>query len=303
MLNRRRFIGQSAAAALALPLRSLLALPQKPAADTLIDSHVHVFKRDPAFPYALGAKTPAEDASVEMLLDLMRANGVERTVLIQVIHYRWDNRYLASVLKSYPGMFHGVCRVNPEDTAAPDTLSELTEQGFRGVRLSPAATAEGDWIRGLLMPPLWRRCNQLKVPMTVLTSVTRLPDLVPLIEANPELTVVIDAMADCPLDRPDELKWLLDLARYPKVFVKITDLWVLSKQAYPYLDAQEQVKKLYQSFGAERLMWATNWPVSLQQLPYARIVELYRDHMQIFTPADRETVLYKSVQQVWPFGL
>jgi hypothetical protein len=110
-----------------------------------------------------------------------------------------------------------VCRVDPEDPKAPDQLSRLTEeQGFHGVRISPGAGVEGDWLRGPLMPPLWKRCAQLKVPMTVLTPVTRLPDLVPLIEQNPELIVVIDHMADCPLDRPDDLKLLTDLAPYPK---------------------------------------------------------------------------------------
>ena len=41
----------------------------------LIDSHVHVWKHDPAFPFAAGAHPPAQDASAEMLLDLMKANG------------------------------------------------------------------------------------------------------------------------------------------------------------------------------------------------------------------------------------
>ena len=72
--------------------------------------------------------------------------------------------------------FQGVCRVDPLDPAAPDHLAQLTEQGFRGVRLSPAADAAGDWIRGPLMPPLWQRCAQLKVPMTLLVPITRVPD-------------------------------------------------------------------------------------------------------------------------------
>jgi predicted TIM-barrel fold metal-dependent hydrolase len=305
VLNRRRFLAQSAAGMFALPLRGVPAAhpasaPMKP---LMIDSHVHVFKRDPQFPFAPGANPPAQDASVEVLLDLMRANNVARTVIIQVIHYRWDNSYLAGVLKRYPTTFHGVCRVNPEDPAAPDQLSLLTADGFRGVRLSPAASAEGDWIRGSLMPPLWRRCNELKVPMTVLAPVTRLPDLVPLIEANPDLTVVIDHMADCPLDRPDQLKLLLNLARYPKVFVKATDLWVLSKQPYPYPDAQDQVKRLLESFSAKRLMWATNWPVSLKELPYERLVELYRDHFNFLTREEHREILSRTVQRIWPFGL
>ena len=305
MFTRRRFLAQSAASLIALPLRRMMATTTESTTyrPLMIDSHVHVFKRDPQFPFAAGAKPPAEDASAEMLLSLMKANNVARTVIIQVIHYRWDNSYLASVLKRYPAIFHGVCRVNPEDPAAPDHLSQHTQDGFHGVRLSPDATAQGDWIRGPLMLPLWRRCNELKVPMTILAPVTRLPDLVPLIEANPELTVVIDHMADCPLDRPDLLKLLLDLARYPKVFVKITDLWTLSRQPYPYPDAQDQVKRLYATFGPRRLMWATNWPVSLQQLPYARLVELYRDHVNFFSREDREEILSKTVQRVWPFGL
>ena len=315
MPTRRRFLAQATASALAISGCPTLfassaervgeqsSSPAAKRAPLLIDSHVHIFEHNPQFPFAAGAHPPAEDAPVEKLLDLMHANSVVRTVIIQVIHYKWDNSYLLSVLKRYPSTFHGVCRVNPEDPAAPDHLSELTAQGFRGVRISPAADATGDWIRGPLMPPLWRRCNQLKVPMTVLAPVTRMPDLVPLIEANPELTVVIDHMADCPLDRPDLLQLLLNLARYPRVFVKITDMWVLSKQPYPYPDAQDQAKRLLERFGAQRLMWATNWPVSLVQLPYAKIVELYRDHLNFVTPEEREEILSKTVQRVWPFGL
>jgi L-fuconolactonase len=299
MTTRRRFLMQSAATLAAA--RSSISIAET--APVLIDSHVHVFARNPQFPFAQGAKPPAQDAPPEMLLSLMRANGVSRTVLIQVIHYKWDNSYLANVLQRYPREFQGVCRVNPQDPAAPDHLSALTAQGFRGVRISSAATAEGDWIRGPLMPPLWRRCNELGVPMTVLVPITRVPDLVPLIEANPNLTVVIDHMADCPLDRPDQLKFLLDLARYPKVFVKLSDMWALSHQPYPYPDAQDQVKRLLQAFGSSRLMWDTNWPVSLAQLPYAKIVELYRDHLPFLNRSEREDILSKTVQHIWPFGL
>jgi L-fuconolactonase len=170
MMNRRHFIAASIASSLAGRADASFASPLSGKRPLLIDSHVHVWKHDPAFPFAQGAHPPPEDATVEMLLELMEANAVDRTVLIQVIHYRWDNSYLADVLKRYPGRFKAVCRVNPEDPKAPDQLSRLTEeQGFHGVRISPGAGEEGDWIRGSLMPPLWRRCAQLKVPMTILT--------------------------------------------------------------------------------------------------------------------------------------
>ncbi|MBV9251452.1 MAG: amidohydrolase, partial [Acetobacteraceae bacterium] len=164
---------------------------------------MHVWRHDPRFPFAEGANVPARDAAPETLLGLMRANGVERTVIIQVIHYRYDNRYLASVLKQYPGLFKGVSRVDPLNPEAPDHVSRLVEEdGFRGVRLSPGADAAGDWIDGPFMLPLWKRCEKLKVPMTILAPISRMPAVGRLVDQCPDLTLVIDHMADCPVNRP-----------------------------------------------------------------------------------------------------
>ncbi len=270
----------------------------------IIDSHVHVWKKDPRYPWAKETTNPPDnDATAETLLDLMNKNGVARTVIIQVIHYRWDNSYLADVLKQYPNEFHGVARVNPEDPGAPDHLSRLVEQQrFRGVRLSPAGNASGDWIRGPLMPPLWKRANDLKTPMTLLAPVARMPDAALLIEKFPDLTVVIDHMADCPIDQPKELEKLIALARYPKVFVKISHTWSLSKQPYPWLDAQEHVKRLHAAFGPRRLMWGTDWPVSARHASYEKTLAVVRDDMKFLNDEDKSWILSKTIERVWPFA-
>jgi predicted TIM-barrel fold metal-dependent hydrolase len=272
------------------------------AQERIIDPHVHVWKHDPKFPFAQGARVPERDATPETVLGLMKANGVSKTVIIQVIHYRYDNAYLASVLKQYPGTFLGVCRVDPLNPAAPDHLSQLTEQGFRGVRISPSGDAAGDWIGGPLMPPLWKRCGELKVPMTVLAPITRMPDVGRLLEKMPELTVVIDHMADCPIDRPAELEKLIALERYPNVFVKISHTWSISKQPYPWLDAQEYVKRLHQAFGPRRLMWATDWPIVEDRSTYSRALSVVRDEMKFLNAEDRRWMLCQTIERVWKFA-
>jgi len=268
----------------------------------IIDPHVHVWKHDSAFPFAEGARPPDRDATPDTLLYLMKANGVARTVIIQVIHYRYDNSYLASVLKRYPNTFQGVCRVDPLDPAAPDHLSRLTAQGFRGVRLSPAGNASGDWFHGTLMPPLWKRCSDLKVPMTVLAPITRMPEVGALLEKLPELTVVIDHMADCPIEQPAELEKLIALKRYPKLFVKISHTWSISRQPYPWLDAQEYVKRLHQAYGPQRLMWATDWPIVEGNSTYARALSVVRDEMKFLNADDLSWMLSKTIERVWPFA-
>jgi predicted TIM-barrel fold metal-dependent hydrolase len=294
-LTRRTFLATTGAAAMS----TLTAAPTY----RLIDPHVHVWKHDPAFPFAPGANVPARDAEPETLLSLMKANSVERTVIIQVIHYRWDNSYLASVLKKYPGTFQGVARVNPEDPAAPDHLSSLTDQGFRGVRLSPSGNATGDWFRGPLMPPLWKRAYDLKVPMTVLAPITRMPEVGLLLERTPDLTVVIDHMADCPVDQPAELEKLIALKRYPNLYVKVSHAWSLSKQAYPWKDAQQHIKRLYDSLGPQRLMWATDWPIiENSKATYAQALTLVRDDMEFLNADDKSWILSKTIEKVWPFA-
>lgn len=269
----------------------------------IIDPHVHVWKHDPRFPFVPKANVPSYDATPESLLKLMHTNGVCQTVIIQVIYYRYDNSYLASVLRQYPQYFRGVCRVDPLDPHAPDHLSAISAQpGFRGVRLSPVAGPEGDWILGPLMPPLWQRCHSLRIPMTILAPITRMRDLQPLIEKFPDLTVVIDHMADCPVQWPRELNSLISLARYPKVYVKISHTWSLSKQPYPWLDAQQLVKRLYDAFGPQRLMWATDWPIAKELASYRQRLAVVRDDMNFLNASDKEWMLCKTVEQVWPFA-
>jgi predicted TIM-barrel fold metal-dependent hydrolase len=288
-VSRRTFLAAAAASPFLMDYR-------------ILDPHVHVWKHDPAYPFAAGAHAPDRDATPEMLLDLMHANGVSKTVIIQVIHYKYDNRFLADVLKRFPGTFQGVCRVDPLDAAAPDHLAHLTEQGFRGVRLSPSGDASGDWFRGPLMPPLWKRCSELKVPMTVLAPITRMPDVAELLEKLPDLTVVIDHMADCPIDKPAELEKLIALKRYPRLFVKISHTWSISKEPYPWPDAQQYVKRLYDAYGPQRLMWATDWPIVEGRSTYARALSVVRDEMKFLNADDREWILSKTIERVWPFG-
>lgn len=270
----------------------------------IIDPHVHVWKSDPRFPWAKETTNlPPRDATPEMLLELMKKHGVEKTVIIQVIYYRYDNSYLLSVLRQYPQYFQGVARVDPLNPAAPDHLSQLTEQGFRGVRLSPASDASGDWIRGPLMPPLWKRCEQLKVPMTILAPITRMPDIGRLADQFPDLTIVIDHMADCPVDQPQELEKLIALKRHPKLFVKVSHTWSLSRQPYPWLDAQEHVKRLHQAFGPERLMWATDWPmIEMRGARYEQALTVVRDDMKFLNARDKEWILSRTIERVWPFS-
>jgi len=122
-----------------------------------------------------------------------------------------------------------------------------------------------------------------------------------LIDSYPGLTVVIDHMADCPADHPDELRKLIDLKRHPKLFVKISHTWSLSKQPYPWLDSQELVKRLYDSFGPQRLMWATDWPIVENVSTYTQAFTVVHDDMKFLNEEDKSWIMSRTIERVWPF--
>src|SRR5262249_54572123 len=116
------------------------------------------------------------------------------------------------------------------------------------------------------------------------------------------LDICIDHMADCPIGQADELKKLLALARFPRVFVKISHLWSLSKQKYPYADTHDLVKRLYDRFGPQRLMWGTDWPGGEEHWGCGRRAPLSREDIKFCTAADRRWILGGTALKLWPFA-
>ena len=154
------------------------------------------------------------------------------------------------------------------------------------------------------MPPLWKAPRvRAKYPMQILAPVSRMPDIAALTERFPELTVVIDHMADCPVDKPRR-NWK-SCSRWSAIrrcSSRSRTPGRSRSQAYPYRDAQEQVKRLYHAFGPKRLMWGTDWPIVEASCKLLQALTVVRDEMKFLNEDDLSWILSKTVERVWPFS-
>src|SRR5262245_26331367 len=132
LASRRDFLQTAATVgagtALGFPFHGL-AMGDESKPPRIIDPHVHVWKNDPRYPWPKElANPPKEDALPSTLLQLMKAHGVEKTVIVHVIYYRWDCRYAGDTIKAQRDRCMGVCRVDPTADSAADDLTRWVRE-------------------------------------------------------------------------------------------------------------------------------------------------------------------------------
>lgn len=262
----------------------------------IIDSHLHVWSGDfERFPFAAGRRE-TEPAPVELLNEEMAAAGVDRAVIVQPIHYLYDNRYVADCLRRFPGRFAAIGLLDHKAPDAPDRLERLVcEDGFSGLRIhltsrveAPAAWAAPD------QDPLWQRAQALGASFCIHGPAADLAAVAPIIARFPGVRVALDHQGGVPATG-DEGGRLLDevaaLARHGNVYIKLSPQPQRSSQPYPHRDTFDLYRRLLAAYGPRRAMWGTNFPGVLRQTGYAQALALFQRHLDGVSDEDRPWLL------------
>lgn len=304
---------------LLLPLIGLQpvgASTEGPAKGLVIDTHMHVWSDDEdrfpfAHPYDPKFAPPRLAASVDRVVKEMEAHGVSHCVLVQTIYHGWDNRYLAHCLKADPKRFRGQGLIDPTDPDVAGKLEEVMKiPGMAGVRLSPIYyKGKDNWLTGKSSDALWKKAEELGAVFNFFIAAEQLPKLETMLKRFPKVRVVIDHFAYVDLTGKGaeaDTRKLLALAKYPNVWVKVSELMVLSpSKKYPYRDTYPLVKAVYEAFGADRLLWGTGFPGATRAQAGRPSLEeelaLIRKEMPFFSEEDRLKILGGNAAKLWGF--
>lgn len=96
------------------------------------DTHCHVWGPLARFPYAESRPYTPPERDKTVLAALHQRLGIERTVVVQAIVYRNDNRAVLDAIAERPRARRGIALIDAEITEAE--LQKLHEGGIRGVR-------------------------------------------------------------------------------------------------------------------------------------------------------------------------
>ena len=244
----------------------------------MIDSHVHLWRLGQngcAWPTP-DLKAIYRDFTLDDLRRVVQPVGVNQVVLVQSQEDDSDTAWLLSVARD--PLIAGV--VGWTDFQKPDAPAQIgrlaSNPSLRGLR-PMVQDRESGWYDDAVLDPAFAAMTALQLVLDALVRPRHLPSLLRLALRHPDLSIVIDHAAKPVPDDLDRWSEQIDLlARLPNVACKLSGLLTELPPGAPPRAAAPVFDHLWNIFGAERLIWGSDWPVLRLAGDYASWLEQCR---------------------------
>lgn len=266
-----------------------------------IDCHCHIF--DPEhFPYTTDtAYRPSggEISTADYFSHVLAAYGVQHALLVQPNSgYGSDNRCMLDAIHRGKGTFKGIA-IASHDTSDSE-LADLKAQGIVGIAHNVAMLGEAYYAQ---YDALWKRLAKAGMFVQVQVAGDQMARLAPRLKSC-EAQILVDHHG-----RPDisagisapGFQALLDLAKTARCYVKLSGYDKFSEQAFPFSDAEPFTQALFEAFGPDHCLWASDWPHlrAVRRLDYGVLARL----LQKVIPDDqaRARIFYETPKRIFGF--
>jgi len=259
-----------------------------------IDAHQHFWQYDPGRDTWITAEMSRirRDFLPGDLAAVLSESRIDGTVAVQADQSERETEFLLGLAEQHP-LIRGV--VGWVDLRAPDLPARLerflTFDRFRGVRHVAQAEpddflARDDVARGIA------RLGPLGLTYDILVYAHQLPAALALVERIPDQPFVVDHLAK-PAIRGGLLdpwaRHMRELAACSHVCCKVSGLVTEADwQRWQPEDLRPYLDVVFETFGADRLMFGSDWPVCLLAASYRRVVELIEDYARHLSAVDQE---------------
>jgi predicted TIM-barrel fold metal-dependent hydrolase len=276
MISRREWmLGAFAIAAQAKEMRRManaLVSGDSGHQGILIESHIHLFAGDPRFPYNSGSYAPHK-LPVEEYVKFSGEAHIDHAVVVHPEPYQDDHRYLEYCFaqEPSPGFFKGTCLFDPIAPETPKRMQALVKRNpgrIVALRIhetheagTPSTTSGLIRDRDLKNPQMtvtWRAAHELGLAIQIHCIPHYAVAIGELARKFQETPVILDHLARPGQGTTEEYDRILKLAQIPRVYMKYspTGVATASKQPFPHPDAKPLVKRVYDAFGADKIILA-----------------------------------------------
>lgn len=264
----------------------------------IIDSHQHFWKYDPVKYSWIGEEMAKirRDFLPNDLQPVLERNDVDGTVLVQADQSENETVFLLELAEKSAFVKGVVGWVDLSGDDVEERLLHFKKNSlFKGVRHT-VYDKHGEFM----LEPAFQRgiaaLGKLELTYDLLVFDYQLPGAIELVQNFPKQQFVLDHMAKPQISAkgPSE-RWkndIQELAASENVFCKISGMFTEAPDLQwerfdftPYLDV------VAKAFGPERLMFGSDWPVSLSAATYEDVLRFIRTYFTSWSAADLQKVM------------
>lgn len=226
---------------------------------------------------------------------LLEESGIDATVAVQAAPTVAETEYLLALARQNDFIL-GV--VGWADFTAPNAAQQIAaladDPALVGLRPMIQDIADNDWMLGDALTPAFEALIDADLTFDALVKPWHLKNLNRLLARHSDMRVVVDHGAK-PQIRDGSLDgWADDmaaLARDTSAWCKLSGLVTEADADWSVDTLRPVVEHLLSSFGPDRLIWGSDWPVCTLAAGYGQWMEATDSLLAAVSPSGRDAIL------------
>ncbi len=199
------------------------------------------------------------------LQPMLNDHNISGTILVQAAPTRAETDYMLSLAGETP-FIRGV--VGWEDMQSPNAVEAIAALAHNpllvGLRPMIQDIPETDWMLSKSLTPAFNALISANLCFDALTLPKHLPALLQLAERHPDMRIVVDHGSKPDIANNLFDSWAADISRVASqtsAYCKLSGLVTEASVDWSTGDLQPYVNHLIESFGTDRIIWGSDWPV------------------------------------------
>jgi L-fuconolactonase len=281
------------------------ATSKKSTAIPIIDTHIHLY--DTSRPE--GVPWPPETDKVlykpiltEHFDKVSDDNGVNATVIVEASKWIPDNQWVLDLVKNDPDRYIGL--VGSLEIGTPDFKKHLfqlsKDKRYVGIRMRERPGGDAFFENKAVWADL-QLLAAMDQTLDVLMFQYSIEDVDMVAKRLPNLKILMNHVAGADIEgKPADPKWVAAVqlvAKNPNVHCKISGLFQQSDRQPSPKDVsfyKSELDVLWEAFGEDRLIYGSNWPVTMRGGTYAEYLAVVKAFFADKPRAAQEKYFYKN---------
>ena len=247
------------------------------------------------------------DYLIDDLQPLLDKNRVHKTILVQAADSLNETNFmldLADKNEVIGGVIGWIDMLGKE--ASSQLLQLANYPKFKGIRPMLQDIEDPTWMLNDKLTPIFQALIDNNLIFEALVKPIHLPYLNQLLVQHPGLKVVIDHGAKPNISSgqiKDWESWIQNIAENHPVYCKLSGLLTEAKQPATYADVYPYMQHLLNTFGHQRLMFGSDWPVLNLASDYTSWVNYVENFLCDLTLEQQRAVWHDNANKFYELHL